>query len=347
MCEGTLVYTWPFVTSGPFMSPSLFNALHLIKAFGALLVVTCHYAGHYYHFSFYSYGTGCFFVVTGYYALNWERSRGLHYILKRLLRLYPAYVVAVFAYLFTKAPPLDLWPALIFHHLTFLLTTTDRATVFALNPPFWSLPVFFTFFVLIAVLPRLTPRLWHVVVFILMAMAAIALGLTDWREGYIELWVAPLHLAAFWLGGWLGHLAHRRPIVPSSGYTVLAVALMALAIGCGFIYQPLLDSLFSQAGFYFRGVMVLIYGALFWALLHSHLITRRSELLAFLGTISFGVYLFHNLPVYWFGSALTGAGGMLLAFAVSILLAWLSWRFVESPLLTWCKPRLARLHIGS
>ncbi|MCP1314294.1 MULTISPECIES: acyltransferase [unclassified Halomonas] len=324
------------------MSSSLFNALHLMKVFGAVLVVTCHYAAFYYGFSFYSDGTACFFVVAGYYALNWERTRGIHYLLKRLVRLYPAYLVAVVAYLLTLSPPLNDWPGLIFHHLAFLLTVPDKATAFALNPPFWSLPVFFTFFALVAFLPRITPRAWQVGALMLVASAVALSPLTGWRDGYIELLVFPLHLGAFWLGGWIGHRAHRRPITPSLGYSWLAIALMALAVGCGLLYQPVIEGLFFKAGYYYRGAMVLVFGALFWAVLHSRLVVRPSRVLAFLGTISFGVYLFHNLPPIWLAPYLPSAQALPVAVGLSILLAWGSWALVEAPFLRFCKPRLAR-----
>ncbi|MFG6668612.1 acyltransferase family protein [Halomonas sp. HNIBRBA4712] len=324
------------------MSPPIFNALYLIKVFGALLVVACHYAGHYYQFSFYSNGTGCFFIVAGYYALNWERSRGLHYLAKRLVRLYPAYLVAVIAYLLTQWPPLSSWPGLLFHHLTFLLTVPDKATAFALNPPFWSLPVFFTFFALVALLPRLTPRAWQVVALMGVAVATLHTPLIEWRDGYIELWVFPLHLFAFWLGGVIGQLAHRREVEASHAFTWLALALMAVIIASGFFYQTFLELTFELSGFYFRGVMVLLFGLLFWAVLHSRLITRSSRPLAFLGTISFGVYLFHNLPPLWLDPLIDGAWALPIAFLLSVLLAWGSWALVEAPLLRFLKPRLAR-----
>lgn len=326
------------------MSPSLFNALNLIKVFGAALVVASHYASQYFNTPFYSYGTGCFFVVSGYYALNWERSRGWYYLAKRLTRLYPAFLVAVLAYLLVRQVPLEEWPELIAHHLIFLLATPDRATAFALNPPFWSLPVFFTFFALLAFLPSFIPRLWHVAAFMLMAAVAVMLNVTQWREGYAELWVMPLHLYAFWLGGWLGHQAHKRTVVTQAWCTWGAFGLALSIIICGVYYQTITQTLFWGESFAYRGMMVLLYSALFWMVIHSRLAVRDSSILAFLGTISFGVYLFHNLPVYWVKAYFSAEVAVVFSLGASILLAWLSWYFVETPFQRWCKPRLARMH---
>ncbi|WP_017430745.1 acyltransferase family protein [Vreelandella jeotgali] len=326
------------------MTRALFNALSLIKVFGAALVMTSHYAGTYFSASFYSYGTGCFFVVAGYYALNWERSRGIYYVLKRLVRLYPAYLLAILVYLFARTIPLEEWPVLVSHHLAFLLTTSDQATVFALNPPFWSLPVFFTFFALVACLPRFVPRAWQVLALMIMSAAAVALGLGQWRNGYLELLVWPLHLYAFWLGGWLGHLAHFSPNGMRHRYTLLAAMLMVGIVVCGATYETLVQAVFYGETYAYRGAMVLAYSALFWCVSRSPLILGRLAVLNFLGIISFGVYLFHSLPPLWLQTLLPAVPAAIISVVLSMALAWFSWRYVEAPLQRFCKPRLARWH---
>src|SRR5690554_7418490 len=127
-----------------------FYVLNLIKVLGASLVVASHYGGHFLGVDFYAFGTGAFFIVAGFYALNAETARGLHYLAKRLVRLYPGYLVAVGAYLLVRGIPSGDWPYLAGHHALFLLATPDVATVFSLNPAFWSLPVFFSFFLIVA-----------------------------------------------------------------------------------------------------------------------------------------------------------------------------------------------------
>lgn len=326
------------------MSPSLFNALNVVKVFGAMLVVASHYAGQYYSLPFYSYGTGCFFVVAGYYAFNWEHSRGGYYIAKRLTRLYPAFIVAILVYLVARQVPLSQWPSLIIHHLTFLLFVPDKETAFALNPPFWSLPVFFTFYVLFAYLPRFTPRFWQVLILMMLAAVVLRANILDWREGYMELWVMPLHLYSFWLGGWLGARAHKRPLQFHTVYTWITIAIMLLIVLCGAHYQWLIYTFFLGEVWAYRGAMVVLYACLFWTMLHSPLMASRYRFLSFLGTISFGVYLFHNLPIYWMKGFLPPHLAVPLSIGGSISIAWISWRYVESPLQRWCKPKLAKWH---
>lgn len=320
----------------------LFNALNVIKVFGASLVMASHYAGAYLATPFYSYGTGCFFVVAGYYAFSRERSRGLHYLLKRLVRLYPGYLLAVLVYLLARQIPLAEWPGILGHHAVFLLTASDVATVFALNPPFWSLPVFFTFFVLMAVLPRLVPRAWQVAVLMLVSAGVIMLGLDQWRNGYLELLAWPLHLYAFWLGGWLGRKVHFNLEDMHHRYTLLAIVLIILVVACGVMHQTLIHTLFMGETYAYRGGMVLIYAALFWCVSRSPVIAGRLAVLNFLGTISFGVFLFHNLPVLWLKPLLPTAVAVVASVFLSVVLAWLSWRCVEAPVQRFCKLALAR-----
>ncbi|WNK21232.1 acyltransferase [Halomonas piscis] len=321
---------------------ALFNALSLIKVFGASLVMASHYAGAYFSTSFYSYGTGCFFVVAGYYALNQERSRGFYYLLKRLARLYPGYLLAVLIYLLARPLPLAEWPELLGHHLVFLLTASEPATVFALNPPFWSLPVFFTFFALVACLPRLEVRGWQVVVLMGMAAATVMLGADQWRNGYLELLAWPLHLYAFWLGGWLGRVVQFCLEGMRHRYTLLAGGLMLAVIACGMFHEWLTQTVFGGETYAYRGAMVVLHAALFWCVSRSPLITRRLAVLNFLGTVSFGVFLFHELPILWLKSVFPAPIAVVGSAALSVVLAWLSWRWVEVPAQRFIRPRLAR-----
>lgn len=322
------------------MNSNIFNALSVIKVFGAVLVMSAHYGPVYFDASFYSFGTGCFFVVAGYYALTWERSRGLRYLAKRLLRLYPGFMVAVITYvcvisLMASQPSMDDWPGLLWHH-ALLLLAANRDIVFALNPAFWSLPVFFTFFLIVALLPRMKPNRWSFIAFALLPIAAEVSGVREWRGGYLELLAFPLHFYAFWLGGLVGRLAHQHPRRPQHRFTWLALALMLLVTLIGTQHSNL--SL-STPGYHqlYHLVMVLLYALLLWCVLHSPLIAVHSRLLSGLGSISFGVYLFHNLFIH-FIPAHYGWAGAGLALVLSLMLAWVSFRYIETPLYRTLKP---------
>lgn len=326
------------------MQPGLFNAINLIKLFCAGLVVTAHYAAGFFQFSFYSFGTGGFFLIAGYYALNWEHSRGLSYIAKRLLRLYPGYMAAVIAILIVKYP-ISQWPEIFFHHAIFLLAAPDQATVFSLNPPFWSMPVFFTFFVLLAFLPAvIKPRLITVIWLASLPFAAKSLGFLEWREGYLDYLAVPMHLYAFWLGGWVGYKAREGQYISHQSYTLAACCLMLLIVLIGANYQTVTYQ-WLNSGYQYRLLMVTLFAALFWCWLHSPLIQRKLALINWLGTISFGIFLFHMLPMGLLRQHLNGWSGVIPSIVISIVLAWLSWTMVESPLQRRFKPLIERWRV--
>jgi peptidoglycan/LPS O-acetylase OafA/YrhL len=327
------------------MNPSVFNALNLIKVFGASLVVAAHYAGNYFGQSFYAFGTGCFFLVAGYYAFTWERDRGIHYLAKRFVRLYPGYMLAVVAYLVFR--DVASWPTVLFHHSTFLLSTPDFATVFSLNPAFWSLPVFFTFFALFAFLPRMKPTWIGVLWLMALPFVALSLGIKNWHQGYAELLAFPMHLYAFWLGGLLGLRAHAGEIRTHHAYTAVAFLLMIAVVLIGSHHKEFIAEVLQGQGYLYRTLMVAIYGGLLWAIMHSPLVERRSAIIAFFGTISFGVFLFHNLPIGLIRPHLSGWVAAGLSVAVAVALAWVSWTFVESPIYRWARPWLAHWKAAS
>lgn len=66
--------------------------------------------------------------------------------------------------------------------------------------------------------------------------------------------------------------------------------------------------------------------------------------LVYVGGISYGLYLFHR-PIMRLGTSL-GTDGALLPVAIMIGLsfaaAWLSWKYVESPVLRWSRRDAAR-----
>lgn len=317
----------------------LFNALNLFKLYGALLVVMAHYAPVFFdHTEFFSFGTGIFFVAAGFYALGWESRRGLHYFLSRLLRLYPGYLLAVAVYAVVIQP--DGLVALLGHHVLFLLSASTRETVFALNAPFWSMPVFFTFFMMVAFVPLPRPGWVGVALLTLLPLLLLVTHATDWRNGYLELLAFPLHFYAFWLGGLLASRWHVEAVESRwAGAAALTVLFVVLATGA---FYPWVRDLSSWSPMVYREVMVFVHALLLWLLLHSPWLSRRLPWLDLLGTISFGIFLYHNLAARLVHTWLEGAAGALVALCLAMGLAWLSWRLVERPLQRCLKPVLAR-----
>jgi len=159
-------------------------------------------------------------------------------------------------------------------------------------------------------------------------------------------------LMGCWLALWLRGVRLNPARVKSIGYTLMLASSSILVAGAVTIGRrwpynegnPLLSTYgYTLVGLFSSGVLLL-------ALDETSAVYRvlKNRFLASLGVISYGFYFFHGLPVRAVATindvALRGRFfGLLLsvaAFAGIYLLAWLSFRFFESPFLR-LKSRLA------
>ena len=116
------------------------SIIDVFRLFMASLVLAAHFLGPFFDFSFYAFGTGGFFIAAGYFCFanpQYYYSNTL-FILMKIIRLYPAYIVAVFLYLLIKPELDEKWFFSVIQHGFLLLTITSKAEAFYLNPPFWQ-----------------------------------------------------------------------------------------------------------------------------------------------------------------------------------------------------------------
>lgn len=268
-------------------------------------------------------GVEVFFVISGYAMMVATRKTSLdvagygQFMGTRLLRLHPPYVVTVLLilllnWLSAKAPGFQ-GPAFQFHFPQFLAHLAYAAPFFHqdwYNPLFWTLCVEVQWYLLIGLLarPLHTPKRnarW-IVYALLLAMAFVP------SPDYLLFRYLPLFcfgLAAF----------YRRS---------------KLTNAWEFVVMLLLCSVVSLATL---GTTIAI-AALITSLALTF-VTVQNRILLWLGGISYSLYLLH-VPVggrvihlaHRFPKTLAvellGLGG---AVAISILAAYLLWRFVEAP----------------
>jgi peptidoglycan/LPS O-acetylase OafA/YrhL len=226
----------------------------------------------------------------------------------------------------------------------------------------WTLPVECAFYLLLPALlaPRLGRARWLLLALLLGAAVVLrgvaGAGLLDadttrvlahHLPTRIDLFLVGVLAARLWLGG-AALFADRCALAWLLGGTFVIVALVA-AVALPPLPMPdllprrhwlaLWPTLFAL------GVAALLLG-----LLAAERAGRRwpaPGLLVGLGTLSYGVYLWH-LPVLHAlaglaaGSALAAWPPLLLGMALppTLLLAWASWRFVEQPARRWVRRRL-------
>jgi peptidoglycan/LPS O-acetylase OafA/YrhL len=347
------------------LGPERIVELDGLRGLAALAVVVAHYFGEppdgLEIFTVGWIGVDVFFVLSGFLigSIILSQCRQPNFFLKfyarRALRILPVYfvtVAAVFAAiaLLGARPWIDA-PLPLAAYLTFTQNVAMPLYGAAGGPwllPTWTLAVEEQFYLLSPVLLYLVPphRLVPLLLACIAAAFAFRLSSIFWDDtGLAALTLLPGRLDLLLCGVLAAHVAQSSSLRrPRADDLVRAVPLLcAMALLLLLLVQPLISidmlKLFGPtligigtASFILAIVRGAPEGARF-----------RSATLRFFGTISYALYLFHQ-PVagLMHGLILDASPDIgsipelavtFCAFAVSVGLAWLSWRLMEGPLL--------------
>lgn len=309
-------------------------------------------------------GVDLFFVLSGYLiGGGWVIARlggpavpvGTFWK-RRFLRVFPAYwsqwlVLALLAWWSAQPFPLDATGALLSATLTFNIVQNEAA----LNPVWWSLPVEWNFYLvaplmalLFATRRALPPWL------AMLVLASVALRAVMWWAIHTHgadavafyRWVIQLpgRLDQFALGMLVAHaLALGRGgserVLLLAG-TVATLVLVWSSHRAGNIVDgaiaPWLFFQFALLGCAFAALTAA--AALSRSRLVTYLLANRA--LVFAGTVSYSLYLWHYPVLQWMrewaqsqGWATADWRWAIAVVALSLLLAWVSYRLVERPFL--------------
>lgn len=301
-------------------------------------------------------GVNLFFVVSGFVFAPYlfgRRLRWQAHAVRRLFRLYPAYLLAVGVYAGLKAADGQPLRYLV-EHLTFL-HVQSKEMAFYYNPPFWSLPAeveFYLLLPLLAGLARLTDYWWgtqgplRLLTALLLAAAGLRWAL-GWESdaqtqnaAFIALHHLPGVLVEFLFGALAWHVSTRLPPTPQR--LVLLVLGLTGWWGLAAWYGQVGDAGVQASAM--RGLLgaaaavcfaLLVAGTVRPTALQSPAPStsgwRWPALWA--GRLSYGVYLFHmaalRLAEGWAagwgwsdGATRTLAVALTLAMATAVYLAW-------------------------
>lgn len=306
-------------------------------------------------------GLGGFFAISGFLVMRslvHSQSVG-QYLAKRILRVYPGLVVAVLVTIVVGAIVSSLSPGVYFASAapwTYVLSKIAMFApaggplpgVFESNPfpgeangSLWTIP--YEFFLYLAIIPLFVlrhrmPALAKAIVVIYAVLLILRFNVMPPLEGVVSISLWPfrtvssgnlVNFSLFFFGGSVLFLA--SPWVDANKRW-LAAGSVALLLLAGFTSSP-------QALLPF----ILPVATISWGLLYSSSLVRFTE---WAGDLSYGVYIYAFLIQQTLVSGMR-PGPVWLAVAsvsLSMVLASLSWRYVEKPALE-LKRRLAALPV--
>lgn len=307
-------------------------------------------------------GVDLFLVISGFVisrtALAEHARQGLGFrrgfVRHRIARIVPLYLLTGLVYLFVTRPALlsddALWPRVVSY--LFFVQNLHHGWHGAINGPSWSVALEMQFYLLVLCITpwlaraRLVPALAGVLalaaVYRLLSTLALPPGQSTVQQQFAYLTQLPGVLDMFMLGGALAVVLHHGAKAPPRllrpgwlqclGWALAATLLLLLA-----------DRLFLRYSYWEQRAMLVLWRPLLGlglcALVASALTLpgAQARWLAparYLGTISYGLYLWHFSVLLSLTTGPAPASGPRLLVLVGMgtfLLAALSWHWLEQP----------------
>ena len=252
---------------------------------------------------------------------------------RRFWRIYPAYVVAIALSLLL--PGNLIWrahhvPKSVLMHLLFV-HNFNRTTIFELSPPFWTLAVEFQFYAVYPLLLLLRRRMGiHRATLIAFGLCVVASMIR--HLGWLGRSDLPLLPIMYWVQWCLGALVAERLF---DGKPPLINFPMAIAVWITGICVAVPIAIDAEWNY------------LAWAIVFAAIIERwirrktapslRMKMLLWLGTISYSMYLLHDMALAQILPRISGATesrfgfGLVIALPVVIAVSAVSYYLIEFP----------------
>ena len=281
-----------------------------------------------------SVGVYLFFVLSAYLinrqmleALAAQRATPkfwLRYALRRVLRIYPMYLLTLIASYLLFANGFG-GPI---HHVDDIL---KHLSLTEAKGVFWTIPVEVAYYLIspllvLALWPLYRVRPW--LAMLLLLTATLALWYTRFLHLPMPLFLRFAPVLAF---GTLLAMAQRRLRLPGGiGLALFALILTTIPSAARVLFGSSTFHAYTYTVAYGLAWALILYQALYHEVTLSAL--GRFKPLRYLGTLSFSIYLLH-LPVLSLCQALLPVAWVMPAFGVGTLLAsFLTFTFVERPM---------------
>ncbi|TCM92805.1 peptidoglycan/LPS O-acetylase OafA/YrhL [Paenibacillus sp. BK033] len=324
------------------------SELDALRGLAALAVMLYHYTAQYpklFHdkdsdlfinFSWGYLGVQLFFIISGfviYMTLNSTRSTK-DFFVKRSIRLYPAYIVAVvLTFTLTTLYQLPGRTVGLSEALINLSMLQEFIGIKSVDGVYWTLRVEMTFYLFVGALlliPRLVKNI-EVVALIWLLFCCMVKVIDYWVDSKITGGLNFITIGDYCNLFISGIMFYRIRQGNNSGLPHVMIALCLL-------YQFIFSELITA-------IAVLIFFAIFYLLIFNKMTFIDIKPLVFLGSISYCLYLIHQNIGYIMIHSLERWGinsqiGFIAPIAVCIVIAYCITKFIEQPVQNFIKKRL-------
>lgn len=331
----------------PSSAPDNEWSIEFLRGCAAMMVMYAHYyslAGMERNLlNFFFTGVNLFFVISGFVFAPYFFHKKIQiksFFIRRIFRIYPLYLVALCSYAalrYLNGIPIEYF----FEHLFFLHTLESKEIAFYFNPAFWSLPPEIEFYLAIPLLCVFFRGGKPVLVLFFAALALHFVLAKNLDSKNLIFQIMMFHLPGLLVEFCLGILTWMVVMAKPSLLWRLLLATL------GIVLWLVLAQIFKTGGDaiiynnkWLNGNMGLFAAVSYAFLMASFvgLIQNPSALLKkfaiFIGNLSFGVYLFHNLmpgalefSKAWFSSLQY----TMVCAGATLVVAWILNRFYENP----------------
>ncbi len=329
-------------------------AIELFRGIAALMVLTSHYA---YFFTselsflnFLQTGVDLFFIISGFVFAPIIYSGKISvtpYLIRRFFRIYPLYFFSLLLYYgFAADDPQKF--AFFIDHLFFLQTTSSAEETMFFNVVTWTLPIEIEYYLLVPFLTLLIARnkntIYIVLLLAIILKAILIITATELSNLNLST-ILSFHLPAFLIEFMLGILLFKLYVKYKDKNLPLIFHILIIIIAIISLY--LLSVLFmshkeevTNGNFfvksYFRFWCAISYAILLFPFLiqFNKVNSFFYSICFFMGTISYGVYLFHMLipkVLNYLDYNLTGFIGYFTCLILTVILALITYYLIENP----------------
>ena len=298
-------------------------------------------------------GVDFFFVISGFCMymvlskVELNVSNYFAFIKKRYKRIAPAFYVSVLVYAFINSPIINKEFILnILFHAAFI---NNIFSYYTISGPFWSIATEWQFYLIIPFLLYFSKRFSLIKsVFFFTIVSLLVTAFLLYNKYDFNFWSAQIFIRfpEFAVGIVAAYFFINNKKLPDflKGWKGLFLGILITYLGRLFMYTEILAQL-GSSGYLFKAISYLVLSGGFGLIMY-HMLTENSmpakwvssKFFIYLGKISYSIYLWHSLAIYFchdfimqlpFGN-LNPIAAFLVVMVITVVISDISYRLFES-----------------